>query len=85
MLINIEQQDIDSGEKRSVANCAIAKAFKRIYNNEHLDVCVTTCGLSLNGKNYHFEPYVTQFIHDFDSSITEVKPIQIDIPTLCLV
>jgi len=84
MQINISQEDIDSGTKRSVTNCAIARTFKRIMNNEMLDICVTTCSLQLNGRNYPMPHYITQFIHSFDSSIETVAPISFDIPDLVL-
>ena len=82
MLINITQEDIDSGTRRSTVNCAIAKTFKRIYNNEFLDVVVTTGSLELNGRHYVMPHLVKDFIHAFDNDTYPVKPMTIEIPEL---
>jgi hypothetical protein len=85
MLINVIQEDIDSGLKRNPSDCAIAKSIKRIANHDYINIAVFSNALHLNGKSYELPQNATDFIRSFDIDKKFVNPVTIEIPELVLV
>ena len=82
MLLEITQEDIDTGIVRNISNCAIAKAIKRLLDTQYVNVCVTTNAMELNGRHYELPQSATDFIYLFDHG--DAQPITLDIPELVL-
>ena len=84
MLINIKQEHIDNGIKRTPSNCAIALALKEIFNDKSLDVSVFTTSLVVNRKVYPMPKNGSDFIFIFDAGIETCKPMELNISELVL-
>jgi hypothetical protein len=80
MIINVTQQDIDSGVKGNPSKCAIAQALKRMLNDIYLEVNVFHTSLHLNGKKYRMPQKGTDFVFLFDTpGDKSSKPVEIEI------
>lgn len=82
MKIQINQEDIDNGLKKSCTECPIARAFYRITNIKDFNV---TCGTIIvfyppYNRHLHIKipPEAKEFIYNFDNNMP-VKPFEFEI------
>lgn len=72
--INVVEEDITSGLRRSAQNCPIARAIQReLDRRDRSGIEVTTSYIKVDGKLYKLPKKSQQFVKRFDNKMS-VKP-----------